>query len=203
MDEGTGPMNCGLVEELYTAYREGELEPQEAREFAAHLRECPRCAAEVEALDAVVTAMRDLRPVVPPPGLRERVLDAVAAARGGEVVEADFARRAEPTTHVGDPRARGGGRVCRLHRGGQTGNGSLQEGGVEVRRVHDRPRADGAGSGRRAPAGPLAAPPAAAPAPVEPGVERRAESKGGPTFLPPAPTEGRTLPSQGAISPRR
>ena len=84
-------MNCETIAELYTARREGELSNAQAEEFAAHLRECPRCAAEVEALDAVVAAVRGLPQAQPPVGLRERIRDAVGEAQAAPVVHADFA----------------------------------------------------------------------------------------------------------------
>jgi len=41
-------MNCGEASELMSSYLSGEIEPARAGAFAAHLKSCPACAAEVE-----------------------------------------------------------------------------------------------------------------------------------------------------------
>ncbi|MEU9284788.1 anti-sigma factor [Streptomyces sp. NPDC048275] len=75
---------------LAAPYALDALEPDERRRFERHLRDCPRCAAEVRALseDAVRLAWSTAAPA--PAALRERVLTAVRttpqdASPGGAV----------------------------------------------------------------------------------------------------------------------
>lgn len=92
-------MKCGQARELYTAYRAGELGEELQAAVAAHLRECPACAAEFAALDAVVAAVRDLPPATPPPGLRQKVREAVVQTRQDGVMPVEFAAASRPS-HV-------------------------------------------------------------------------------------------------------
>jgi len=66
--------------ELAALYALGALEEAEAKVFASHLADCEECRAEVRAYDEVASNLvRGLVADAPPPGLRVRVLDAVAA----------------------------------------------------------------------------------------------------------------------------
>jgi len=57
----------------------GTLSEQEAQIFAEHLGTCPICRAEVERLDAADTLAEAVLQVVPPAGLRERVIASIQA----------------------------------------------------------------------------------------------------------------------------
>lgn len=62
------------------AYVLDALEPEERRAFEEHLRTCPECRAEVRELAGVADALAlTAEPVEPPDGLRQRIMDAVAA----------------------------------------------------------------------------------------------------------------------------
>lgn len=62
------------------AYALGALDRDEHNEVAAHVKGCATCAAELEALDRVVTAVGlDEPPVTPPAHLKARVMARVAA----------------------------------------------------------------------------------------------------------------------------
>jgi anti-sigma-K factor RskA len=62
------------------AYALGALEPAEAQAFAAHLETCAVCREELAEFESVVSALPLSAPRhVAPDGLRQRVLDAVAA----------------------------------------------------------------------------------------------------------------------------
>jgi anti-sigma-K factor RskA len=68
---------CGID---VAAYALGALEPAEATAFAAHLKTCAVCREELAEFESVVSALPMSVPPHPaPPGLRQRVLDEVAA----------------------------------------------------------------------------------------------------------------------------
>ena len=58
-----------------------ELSPQEARDFARHLGECARCAAECRALEGLAATLHAAPLWNPGPALTERILDRVAPSR--------------------------------------------------------------------------------------------------------------------------
>jgi anti-sigma-K factor RskA len=58
-------------------YALGQLSAAERREIEAHARECAACASEIQELSLVMQGLaRAPEPVVPPPQLRARVIDA-------------------------------------------------------------------------------------------------------------------------------
>ena len=76
--------------EALSAYIDGELTPDRAREVAEHLTACGQCSSEYETLLATVAALRaNLEPYTAPDVLRARVRTAIAstptAADGDEV----------------------------------------------------------------------------------------------------------------------
>ena len=82
-------------------YVVGALGPADRAAFEAHLAACPECKAEVHALREVADALLYAVPQVePPPGLRDRVLSAVAVPPGAEF-----------GTRPGDPSTAQSGRV--------------------------------------------------------------------------------------------
>jgi hypothetical protein len=68
------PAPPGHLDELLTAYLDGEVDPDERAEVEAHLATCAFCRAELEEERAVRGAVRDLPPVDAPFGLYERLL---------------------------------------------------------------------------------------------------------------------------------
>jgi anti-sigma-K factor RskA len=63
-----------------SAYALGSLDPADRATFEAHLAECDECAAEVRSLRRVTAALAGTVPQpMPPPEVRRRVLDSLAA----------------------------------------------------------------------------------------------------------------------------
>jgi anti-sigma factor RsiW len=54
---------CDL--QLLSAYIDGELSPAQRQSVDAHLRQCPKCAAEVDALTNAMEMIRTYQPFVP------------------------------------------------------------------------------------------------------------------------------------------
>jgi anti-sigma-K factor RskA len=81
------------IHELAASYALGALNTDERREFERHLADCERCQRELSWLaDAAAALALALEPVLPPTGLRDRIL--ADARRGGAVIP--FRRRAAP-----------------------------------------------------------------------------------------------------------
>ncbi len=74
-------MKCKETSERLDAYLDGELAPREALAVQAHLRECPRCAAELQELQRLSEAVQSLEGIVPPSDFSRRVRDAAEARR--------------------------------------------------------------------------------------------------------------------------
>lgn len=73
-------MDHAAIDELAGAIVLGALTPDEAREVADHLRECPRCARRIAELRAVARLLPEaVEPVEAPPTLKARVLAAALA----------------------------------------------------------------------------------------------------------------------------
>lgn len=64
-------MNCDGVRELLSAYVDGELSSGELLRVEQHLRRCPRCAEEVDALRQAIALVGALEEVELPAGFRE------------------------------------------------------------------------------------------------------------------------------------
>lgn len=103
------PTTCPFNEQGFpAAHALGALDGAERREFEAHLAGCPICAPEVEALRATAAQLPlalDETAAAPPPALRARILDAVAAERadtGGNVrpLVRPASRRAATVGHI-------------------------------------------------------------------------------------------------------
>jgi anti-sigma factor RsiW len=78
-------MSCAHVREELGGYVLGALDPAEREAVAAHLADCPECAAEHERLAGLPALLRhaDGLEIPPaPPALEERLLDRVAQDRG-------------------------------------------------------------------------------------------------------------------------
>jgi len=78
-------MDHAAIDELAGAIVLGALTPDEAREVADHLRDCPRCAQRIAELRAVARLLPEaVEPVEAPPSLKARVLTAALADEGGQ-----------------------------------------------------------------------------------------------------------------------
>jgi hypothetical protein len=64
-------MNCDGVRDLLSAYVDGEATPGELLRVEQHLRRCPVCAEEVDALRQTIAMVASLEEVELPPGFRE------------------------------------------------------------------------------------------------------------------------------------
>jgi len=78
-------MECEKIEELLSAYIEGDISPVLAREVSQHLDRCPVCAALKEKIEELITGLSDLQEDVPF-FLRNR-LYVIAESRGQEKEE--------------------------------------------------------------------------------------------------------------------
>lgn len=74
------------IHDLTAAYALDALSPEESEAFEAHLRECEACREEVARLCETAADLAAAAPAaVPPPALRDRVLEQVRADRGNVV----------------------------------------------------------------------------------------------------------------------
>ena len=88
----TRPTGCG---EDVAAYALGALEPEHARDFERHLRECELCAADLASLAPAVAALPETaEPVDPPADLKKRIM-AVVESEAKERRAAESPRRRE------------------------------------------------------------------------------------------------------------
>ncbi len=55
-------MGCRAVRRILQAFLDGEVEPRHAELVAAHLESCQRCGVEARTFQAVIAALRRLRP---------------------------------------------------------------------------------------------------------------------------------------------
>ena len=78
-------MSCAHIRDELGGYLLGALEPEERDAVAAHLAQCPECAAEHErlaGLPALLARADGLEIPAAPPAVEERLLDRVARERG-------------------------------------------------------------------------------------------------------------------------
>lgn len=96
--------------ELAAPYALGALEPDEAAEFEVHLTACARCRVAVAGFSRVVEELAQADAVMPPPGLRSRVLGQIArtpqARSGGEPGSASDAGSVPAVSDLTRERAR-------------------------------------------------------------------------------------------------
>jgi len=79
-------MGSLTVHDLTAAYALDALDPDEAREYEAHLARCERCREELALLATTSTALAHaVETPAPPPDLRERILVAARAERSNVV----------------------------------------------------------------------------------------------------------------------
>jgi anti-sigma factor RsiW len=75
-------MNCDEIHPLLEANADGELDLVRHLELEAHLRGCPACAVQADALRARAEALRQSLPrFAAPPGLREKILSSQPTER--------------------------------------------------------------------------------------------------------------------------
>jgi len=74
-------MRCDNVIELFSRYREADLDPAARGELEAHLAACDRCREEFASLDAICATLRELRPEPAPAGLARAVRARLDARR--------------------------------------------------------------------------------------------------------------------------
>lgn len=75
-------MECDRILELLPGRLDGSLEEPRETEVERHLRDCPRCAAEEEALKETLALLRNLPPEKAPPELLEGVRRRIATETG-------------------------------------------------------------------------------------------------------------------------
>jgi anti-sigma-K factor RskA len=70
------------VHELTAAYALDALADDDAREYEGHLRHCDRCRDDLRSLQETAALLAfGAEPATPPPGLRDRIVDAARAER--------------------------------------------------------------------------------------------------------------------------
>jgi predicted anti-sigma-YlaC factor YlaD len=72
-------MNCQRVIPVLSAYQDGEIDPALGREVELHLRECPSCRDEWDALQVLLQRLRLAQPPVDDPFFPARVMDQLRA----------------------------------------------------------------------------------------------------------------------------
>ncbi|HAV43193.1 TPA: hypothetical protein DCX15_04185 [bacterium] len=70
-------MECKEIRELLSPYLDGILEWQEREKIEDHLKLCPKCQEELNALKKTVDLLSSLEEVEPPPHLLERVKEKI------------------------------------------------------------------------------------------------------------------------------
>ena len=72
-------MNCEQMNELLSAWLDGELSGNEQRQMQAHLEQCAQCWALFEQLQALHTSFAELEEIPAPDGFAEGVMNRVKA----------------------------------------------------------------------------------------------------------------------------
>lgn len=89
-------MECERIQELLSAYHDGELSVEQRSWVAQHAQTCPRCREDIAAIERVSHATQELDDPDPPEGIWTRIESALDADQAGNSV----AERAEPTAHA-------------------------------------------------------------------------------------------------------
>ncbi len=58
-------MNCNIFEELLSAYQDNTLDPDQRKEFTAHMDTCPACNEVIEEVDHIKAILPELNEDVP------------------------------------------------------------------------------------------------------------------------------------------
>jgi anti-sigma factor RsiW len=75
---------CEQIEAQLTEYLDGALPTEVQSGFDAHVASCSRCAALVQTVRGMVSAMRALEPLPVPPGLTTRILEQTTGLAAAE-----------------------------------------------------------------------------------------------------------------------
>ena len=79
-------MNCEQMNELLSAWLDGELSENEQRQMQAHLEQCAQCRALFEQLQALHTSFSDMEEIPAPEGFAQRVMDRVRTESKPKVI---------------------------------------------------------------------------------------------------------------------
>ena len=79
-------MNCEQMNDLLSAYLDGELTAQEEEQMHAHLEQCADCRALLEQLQTLRTSFSDLEEISAPEGFAETVMGRIKAESKPKVV---------------------------------------------------------------------------------------------------------------------
>lgn len=77
-ENGGGEEICATARVRFSDYLDGALDGRTMGELAAHLEQCPACAAEFDSLRSVQAALGELGPALPPAALQVQLHDALA-----------------------------------------------------------------------------------------------------------------------------
>src|SRR5579862_9205190 len=75
---------CEQIEAQLTEYLDGALPTEVQAGFDAHVASCGHCAALVQTVRGMVTAMHALEPLPVPPGLHSRILEQTTGLTSAE-----------------------------------------------------------------------------------------------------------------------
>jgi Putative zinc-finger len=70
-------MNCSKVQEVLSAFMDGEIDSSQAAAIQAHLLRCPECRSERDYLEKVGIQMRNLQPLTVPPDFEFRIYSGI------------------------------------------------------------------------------------------------------------------------------
>ncbi len=91
---------CGDIEDRFTAYLDGYLEPAEREIVEEHLSTCPDCLHKLEDLRKTRAILAGLDEIDPPPGLTEKIMSRIQAEKQ---TKAGFLRRLFFPLHIKIP----------------------------------------------------------------------------------------------------
>ena len=74
-------MNCDKMEDKLIGYLLNTLEQEERESLETHLSSCQTCQRRMEVLEKTRGFLREWKPVNPPPGLKQKVLDNIKAQK--------------------------------------------------------------------------------------------------------------------------
>ena len=74
-------MNCDKMEDQLIGYLLNTLEQEERGSLETHLASCQTCQRTMEVLEKTRDILREWKPVSPPPGLKQNVLDTIRAQK--------------------------------------------------------------------------------------------------------------------------
>lgn len=72
-DDRTSLKTCRAIVDVLCDYLEGELPPEEERDFDSHMADCPPCVSFLKTYKKTTEICRSLSPEEIPPELKERL----------------------------------------------------------------------------------------------------------------------------------